>query len=64
MKEIKYILRGVSVEQFATPFLPSLDDYDVNVSIPIKSNYQEHAIAIGANAVSYTHLTLPTIYSV
>lgn len=49
MKEIKYILRGVSVEQFATPFLPSLDDYDVNVSIPIKSNYQEHAIAIGAN---------------
>ena len=49
MKEIKYILRGVSVEQFATPSLPSLDDYDVNVSIPIKSNYQEHAIAIGAN---------------
>lgn len=49
MKEIKYSLRGVSIEQFATPFIPSSDDYDVNVSIPIKSNYQEHAIAIGAN---------------
>lgn len=49
MKEIKYSLRGVSVEQFATPFIPSSDDYDVNVSIPIKSNYQDHAIAIGAN---------------
>lgn len=49
MKEIKYSLRGVSIEQFATPFIPSSDEYDVNVSIPIKSNYQEHAIAIGAN---------------
>ena len=49
MKEIKYSLRGVSIEQFATPFIPSSDDYDVNVSIPIKSNYQDHAIAIGAN---------------
>lgn len=49
MKEIKYTLRGVSIEQFATPFVPSSENFDVNVSVPIKSNYQEHAIAIGAN---------------
>ncbi|MBR5678217.1 MAG: hypothetical protein IKX20_08765 [Paludibacteraceae bacterium] len=49
MKEIKYTLRGVSIEQFATPFVPSSEDFDVNVSIPIKANYQERAIAIGAN---------------
>ena len=49
MKEIKYILRGVSIDQFATPFEPLSDVFDVNISIPIKTNYQEHAIAIGAN---------------
>lgn len=49
MKDIKYIMRGVSIEQFAAPFEPSSEDFDVNVSIPIKTNYQEHAIAIGAN---------------
>lgn len=49
MKEIKYSLRGVSVEQFATPFEPSSDQFDVNVSIPIKVNYTEHTIAVGAN---------------
>ncbi len=49
MKDIKYLLRGVSINQFATPFEPSSNDFVVNVSIPIKTNYQEHAIAIGAN---------------
>ena len=49
MKGIKYILRGVSIDQFATPFEPSSNEYVVNVKFPIKTNYQEHAIAIGAN---------------
>lgn len=49
MKDIKYTLRGVSIDQFATPFEPSTDDFEVNVNIPIKTNYQEGAIAIGAN---------------
>ena len=49
MKDIKYTLRGVSIEQFATPFLPSSNDFEVNVNIPIKTNYQEGAMAVGAN---------------
>lgn len=49
MKDIKYTLRGVSIDQFATPFEPSSNDFEVNVNIPIKTNYQEGAIAIGAN---------------
>ena len=49
MKDIKYTLRGVSIDQFATPFEPSHGAFNVNVNIPIKTNYQEHTIAIGAN---------------
>ena len=49
MKDIKYTLRGVSIDQFATPFEPASNDFVVNINIPIKTNYQEHAIAIGAN---------------
>ena len=49
MNDIKYSLRGVSIDQFATPFEPSSDGYNVNVNIPIKTNYQEHTIAVGAN---------------
>lgn len=49
MKDIKYTLRGVSIDQFATPFEPSSNDVEVNVNIPIKTNYNEHAIAVGAN---------------
>ena len=49
MKDIKYTLRGVSIDQFATPFEPSSDNFEVKVGIPIKTNYQEHSIAIGAN---------------
>ena len=49
MKDIKYSLRGVSIDQFATPFEPASNDFVVNINIPIKTNYQEHAIAIGAN---------------
>lgn len=49
IKDIKYTLRGVSINQFATPFEPSSNDVEVNVNIPIKTNYQEGAVAIGAN---------------
>ncbi len=50
MKEdIQYILRGISIEQFATPFEPSSDDIIVNVNIPIRTNYLEHTLAVGAN---------------
>ena len=48
-KGIQFNLRGVSIDQFATPFEPTTDNIEVNVSIPIKTNYQEHAIAVGAN---------------
>ena len=49
MKDIKYLLRGVSIDQFATPFEPLSEDFEVKIGIPIKTNYQEHSIAIGAN---------------
>jgi len=49
MKDIKYNLRGVSIEQFATPFEPLSDEIEVKIGIPIKTNYQKHAIAVGAN---------------
>lgn len=49
MKDIKYTLRGVSIDQFATPFEPASNDFEVNINIPIKTNYQKRAIAIGAN---------------
>lgn len=49
MKGIQYTLRGVSIEQFATPFEPASDNTEVNVAIRIKTNYQEQAIAVGAN---------------
>ena len=49
MKEIQYTMRGVSIEQFATPFEPVSDNYGVNVAIRLKTNYVEHTIAVGAN---------------
>lgn len=49
MKTIQYSLRGVSIEQFATPAEPSGDDIQLNLSIPIRTNYQERTIAVGAN---------------
>lgn len=49
MKGIQYTLRGVSIEQFATLFEPASDNTEVNVAIRIKTNYQEQAIAVGAN---------------
>ena len=48
-KEIKYMLRGVSIDQFAALFEPSTTAIEIDVNIPIKTNYHEHAIAVGAN---------------
>ena len=49
MEAIKYILRGVSIEQFATVFEPTGDNIQLNLNIPIRTNYEERTIAVGAN---------------
>ena len=49
MEAIQYALRGVSINQFATPFEPTSDKMQLNLNIPIRTNYQEHTIAVGAN---------------
>ena len=49
MSEIKYTLKGVSLEQFATLFEPSSDNISLNLSIPIKTNYEERSFAVGVN---------------
>lgn len=49
MDTIQYSLRGVSIEQFATPFEPKSDSIQLNLNIPIRTNYQERSIAVGAN---------------
>lgn len=49
MDTIKYTLRGVTIDQFATPFEPASENIHLNVNIPIKTNYQERTIAVGAN---------------
>ena len=49
MNKIQYTLRGVSIEQFATPFEPSSDNIQLNLNIPVRTNYQERSFAIGAN---------------
>ncbi len=49
MSKIQYKLRGVTVEQFATIFEPSGGKTEFNLSIPIKTNYNERALAVGAN---------------
>ena len=49
MKNIKYALRGITMEQFATIFEPSSDKISLNVSIPIKTNYEGHSLAVGAS---------------
>lgn len=45
---IKYALRGVSIEQFATVFVPTSDSIQVDLNVPIRTNYDERAIAVGA----------------
>ena len=49
MKEIKYLMKGISIEQFATPFKPESEKFAINLSIPIKTNFTEHTLAVGAN---------------
>lgn len=49
MNNLKAVLRGVSVEQFATLFEPSSNDHiELNLTIPVKTNYEERSFAIGA----------------
>ena len=45
---IKFALRGVSIEQFATVFVPTSDSIKVDLNIPIRTNYDERAVAVGA----------------
>ena len=50
MKNLQAALRGVSIEQFATLFEPtSSDRIELNLTIPVKTNYEERSFAIGAN---------------
>ena len=49
MEAIKYTLRGVSIEQFATVFEPTGDNIQLDLNIPIRTNYEERTIAVGAN---------------
>jgi hypothetical protein len=45
---IKFTLRGVSIEQFATVFVPTSESIQVDLSVPIRTNYDERALAVGA----------------
>lgn len=49
MSDIKYSLRGVSINQFATLFEAQSDNIELNLNVPIKTNYGERSIAVGAN---------------
>ncbi|MCF0187373.1 MAG: hypothetical protein HUJ98_12920 [Bacteroidaceae bacterium] len=49
MDNIRYALRGVTMEQFATLFEPAGDKIELNVTIPIKTNYEGRSLAVGAN---------------
>lgn len=49
MDTIQYALRGVTIEQFATLFEPSDDNVQLALSIPIRTNYSERSIAVGAD---------------
>lgn len=49
MKDINYTLRGVSVEQFATLFESTSDNITINVNIPVRTNYFDRSLAVGAN---------------
>ena len=49
MNPIKYNLTGVTVEQFAMLYEPTDDNIKLNVTVPVKTNYEERTFAIGAN---------------
>lgn len=49
MEQTKYLLKGVSIEQFATPFEPRTENFALNLNVPIKTNYAGRAFAVGAN---------------
>lgn len=60
MELIKYALRGVSIEQFATPFEPQTENIELNLNVPIKTNYDTRMLAIGAN-IQFTEEGRPFI---
>lgn len=49
MDKIKYALKGVSIEQFATIFEPQKDNSALNLTVPIRTNYASHTLGVGAN---------------
>ncbi|MDE6484406.1 MAG: hypothetical protein K2L14_03305 [Duncaniella sp.] len=53
MDTVKYNLKGVTVEQFAMLFEPNDENIHINVSVPVKTNYEERTFAVGAN-IQYT----------
>ncbi|MDE6277926.1 MAG: hypothetical protein K2M06_07455 [Muribaculaceae bacterium] len=46
---VEYSLRGVSIEQFATIFEPEGENIEFNLTIPLKANYRDRMLAVGAN---------------
>lgn len=55
MEAINYSLRGVSIEQFAAVFEPASDNIQLNLNIPVRTNYDERSIAVGANIQFLEH---------
>lgn len=52
--QVRFALRGISVEQFAMIFEPDdLDKVSFNISLTIKSNYADRAIAFNLT-INYT----------
>lgn len=49
MKDIKYALRGVTLNQFAKLFEPSSDNIEISISIPVEANYANRTFAVGTN---------------
>ena len=63
MKELSYVEKNIVLQDKRTILKPSLVA-QIALSINLKAN--ENVLILGATtgSVSYTHLTLPTIYSV
>ena len=46
---IKYRLIRVSIEQFATLFVPESEHVALDITVPVKSNYDNRQFALGVN---------------
>ena len=68
MKKLLFLLFGlVSLESFTQSFIPNTPTLDLKSYILIEPNTNTVIASFNEDApiaVSYTHLTLPTIYSV